>query len=304
MTALVICGIVFAALLFLWLIVAVLCFHLLFRAKGQTREDSLAILNDKGTPFADEIPDSALEQISVGGAGGVPLNGYYVNRFPDARKVVILVHGIRANHVIGLQYAPLFLAGGYNVLAIDQRAHGESGGRFSTFGYYESRDLAAWVCYLRKRLGADCEIGLMGHSMGAATVLCYPELDGAIRFIVADCAYDSLKNFMLHLLRGFYFMAGPMYATIRLLIRLRCGFDPEVVNPAHIATRQGCDIPVLFVHTKGDRAISYLSAQRMYDARGNPRDRLYIHENAKHPDVYADGKESYRRVVDEFLGNL
>lgn len=293
-----------AAFLLFLIIATVVCVKLLFFTRNQTYQESMDILAQKGTLYTDALSADKLECVHIVGANDTPLTGYYANLFPESKKVVVLIHGIRANHIIGLQYAPLFIPYGYNLLAIDQRAHGLSGGRLSTYGYYEKTDLAAWLDYLHKRLGKDYEIGLMGHSMGAATVLNCPELDHNIRFIVADCPFDLLKDFLLYQLRMLGFLAHPVYGLLRLVTRLLWGFDPNVVTPGLIACTAGRDIPTLFIHSKGDRIIPYTCAQRMFEARGNPHDRLYIHDTAAHPDVYASDREMYRKSVDEFLSNI
>ncbi len=292
-----IAGIVVSAVLLIWAVLAIMCVKLMFFTQKQSYQDSIDILAQKDTLF-DEL---ALERVEVIGVKEDHLTGYYASLFPATRKAVVLVHGIRANHIIGLQYASLFISRGYNILAIDQRAHGLSGGKRCTYGQQEKHDLLAWITLLRERLGKDCEIGLFGHSMGAATVLCYPELDRNIHFIVADCPYDRFKTFMLHQMRPLGFAAKPVYALARLITRLFFHFDPNSINPVEAISNQGKDIPVLFFHSMGDKAIPYQCAQRMYKTRNNPRDRLYIHKTAAHPDVYADDKEQYQIVLDEFM---
>ncbi len=294
-----------AAVIVLFLLIsAAVCVKLLFFTKNQSYEDSLNILSQKGSLFTADIPEAAIERIGITGANGTPLIGYYASLFPGSSKTVILVHGIRANHIIGLQYAPLFSALGYNLLAIDQRAHGLSGGRYSTYGHDEKADVAAWLSYLRRRFGADAELGLMGHSMGAATALSVPELESGIQLIVADCPFDHLKGFILYQLRRLGVFASPVYSIVRLMVRLFLGFDPDTVAPFHTVCSKGHDIPTLFIHSKGDRIIPYTCAQRMYEARNNPLDRLYIHNTAAHPDVYATDKDEYKKQVHDFMASI
>ena len=56
-------------------------------------------------------------------------------------------------------------------LHIDQRAAGESEGKYIGFGVLESRDCCLWAQYIAKRFGPDQKIILAGLSMGASTVL-------------------------------------------------------------------------------------------------------------------------------------
>ena len=65
---------------------------------------------------------------------------------------------------------------GYAVLLVDLRAHGETPGEAITFGYRESRDVAAAARWLRSR-SPERPVYAIGVSMGgAAIVLADPPL--------------------------------------------------------------------------------------------------------------------------------
>ena len=67
-------------------------------------------------------------------------------------------------------FAELFLSHGFTVLIPDSRAHGESGGDFSTYGLKESDDVHRWFDWLVIQQHSKCIFG-MGESMGAAILL-------------------------------------------------------------------------------------------------------------------------------------
>lgn len=299
-TPLIVISIIMGTVLLLWAATS-LIFYFIFAMKKQTEAESAAILKQKGVPPIEELP---LEKLTVRSEDGLQLTGYYVNQYPNAKRAVIIAHGYRSNHMMALQYAPVFIRHGYNVLVYDQRAHGESEGRYPSYGLCESHDLHRWVRLLQERLGNDCEIGLMGHSLGGATALCYPSINPNIRFIVADCTFATLRAFIAGRLQSFHVSRRLFYPLIRLMVKARCGFSLDVVNPIETAVNEGKDIPVLFIHSKGDRIIDCCGAEEMYQKHGNPHDRLYVHENAAHPDVYAADTAAYMREVDEFLNNI
>lgn len=50
----------------------------------------------------------------------------------------------------------------WNLLLVTSRAHGESGGEFSTLGIWERYDCRDWANWAAKRFGAKTSIFLMG----------------------------------------------------------------------------------------------------------------------------------------------
>src|SRR3954454_14240551 len=91
---------------------------------------------------------------------------------PGGDRTVVLIHGYSDAKVGAIAWAPTWHALGYHVLAIDLRAHGESGGPFSTSGYFERHDLNQVLNQLRaQRPDETRHLVLFGVSLGAATAL-------------------------------------------------------------------------------------------------------------------------------------
>ena len=80
---------------------------------------------------------------------------------------MIFLHGFTENRLVGLNYRNLYLNAGFNLLLVDSRDHGESGGESVTWGVYEKQDLDQWVDWVRQRFPVGM-IGVHGVSLGAA----------------------------------------------------------------------------------------------------------------------------------------
>ena len=66
-----------------------------------------------------------------------------------ATRTILLIHGYADAKVGAIAWAPTLHALGWNILAIDLRAHGESGGKLSTAGYWERHDVVQLIDQFR-----------------------------------------------------------------------------------------------------------------------------------------------------------
>src|SRR5205814_10156269 len=101
----------------------------------------------------------------------IDLAAWWIAHPMSGSRTVILVHGYADAKVGAIAWAPLFHSLGCNILAMDLRAHGESGGRFTTAGYRERHDLEQVIQQLRARYPSQTQqLVLFGASMGAGVV--------------------------------------------------------------------------------------------------------------------------------------
>src|ERR1051326_4103890 len=76
----------------------------------------------------------------------IVLKGWYLfSKKDSALGTIILLHGIGSCKEAMINFADTLTKDGYNCILYDSRAHGESGGMNCTFGYYERRDVSAFI---------------------------------------------------------------------------------------------------------------------------------------------------------------
>jgi fermentation-respiration switch protein FrsA (DUF1100 family) len=229
------------------------------------------------------------ETISLTTEDEITLRAFYV---PSQNSAVILVaHG--HGGTIPEDMVLLFARHGYGVLAWDFRAHGESGGDFTSIGYYEVLDMKAALDFALAQPGVK-HVGVWGGSMGAATAIRaaarYPQIEA----VVADSSFDTLE--------GVFNVRVP-YPVLRPFIQfyaeMETGVSLDNVRPVDeigkISHRS-----VFVIQGLDDYSIPHESAQRLFEAAGEPK---FIWEEAVagHLTMRAVYAEEYEARVIEFF---
>jgi dipeptidyl aminopeptidase/acylaminoacyl peptidase len=184
--------------------------------------------------------------------------GWYVEAEPDA-PVVIVVDGIG-----GCKYAQaaLLSAGmlwhsGFNILLIDLRDTGDSGSEdgLSAVGNEEYQDaLGAWDWLVEQKGFAPERIGILGNSLGVATVLFAFEQEPRIAAIALNSPFANLPQIMREELqnKGYPSILAPGAVV---MARLVSGEDLVAHDPVKAALSAG-DRPIWVVHSTADSRVA------------------------------------------------
>ncbi len=242
-------------------------------------------------PWAWELTDCRT-------ADGIRLAGWVVEP-PRPRATVALFHGMRYNREQTISRIRLLAAAGYRCVAFDHRAHGESGGKRTSFGFYESRDVLAVLDLIHTRWPHQPRAA-MGLSMGAAA-LCYAASLGVDwHAVILESCYQDIGQAFTSRLRHDYPPAfqrlthGVIWVTER---RLRVRLD-QLAPVEHIAHLDAT--PVLVLTGTEDPHASPAEAQQLYDHCRGPRE-LWLVPQAGHRDVCERGGPEYRTRILDFL---
>lgn len=188
----------------------------------------------------------------------------------------------------------------YNMLMVDERAHGKSGGKAITFGILEREDCRLWAEYAAERTGGKVPIILSGVSMGAATVLMASvlALPESVMAVVADCGYTSPREIIQKTAAAMHFPVGSSYLLLRAGARIFGRFDLEAASPLE-AVRQN-KLPVLFVQGGKDSVVPMSMCDALFDACAASKERLVVAE-AEHAVSAMEDYGAYEAALDAFL---
>ncbi|MFB4332558.1 alpha/beta hydrolase [Paenibacillus sp. CR_12] len=258
------------------------------------------VLEKAGLYSREKYESLQKNEVAIKSFDGLKLCGAAILNNPGSKHWMLLAHGYTGSRAVSTQFIDLFTEEGYNVLLIDQRRHGRSEGRYTTYGYYEKHDVQAWVRWITRKYGEDAAIGLHGQSLGGGTVLEYLSIaDPQVKLVIADCPYSDLTDLMRHqLTRINKIPSVPFLSWVNARIRRKAGFSLDQVSP--IRAVRNSTLPVMFIHGTKDNYVPTRMSIEMYEAKPDPKKLLLI-EGAIHANAYHVDPEQYREGVHSFL---
>lgn len=289
---------------------AVACFRMAFwvdRRKDEDEEEFSLPPGEIYEPFREqmitwmkEVRALPFEEVCIDSADGLKLYGKYYECQPGA-PIELMFHGYRGKaerDLCGGVQRSFSL--GHNVLIVDQRTSGKSGGSVITFGIKESEDCLRWVEFAVQHFGAECKLILTGISMGAATVLLASgkDLPGNVVGVLADCGYTSAKAIIQKVIAQMKLPAKALYPLVRWSAKWFGGFDPEEDSPVEAVKR--CKLPVIFFHGDTDDYVPCEMSRENFEACPS-RKHLMVVPGAGHGLCYLLAPEEYLQALREFF---
>jgi pimeloyl-ACP methyl ester carboxylesterase len=188
---------------------------------------------------------------------GVVLKGWRCGASGVRRGTLVYLHGVADNRTSAAGVIARFRPKGFDVIAYDSRAHGESNGAACTYGFFEKQDLRRVLDGV-----SPGPIVLIGTSLGAAVALQEAADDTRVRALVAAETFSDLRTVATE--------RAPVFFTRRIIqaafrrAEQDGGLQIDAVSPEAAAPR--IVAPVLLVHGARDRQTSPQHSRKVYAA--------------------------------------
>ena len=270
--------------------------------KGQSNDFNL------GAPLYEGHRDEVIPLIE--GIRKVPYEDVYIKSFDKLKlharlydnksnTVAILCHGYRGTAYRDFSGgASEVLKYGYNMILIDERAHGLSEGHSITFGVREVQDLIKWVEYARERFGKDINLVLVGISMGGATVLMAADkVEGNVK-IIADCPFSSPRIILEETIRQIKLSPKVFYPILNLSSIIFAHTNLSKISAYDSVAKT--NHPILIIHGDSDKVVPHYISEDLYK-KHQDKIQYELFAGANHGMSYLVDLPRYRRIMTEFL---
>ena len=298
-------GSVVLGLILIIFILSIIAYRVAFYSpiKGQNNEyNKLKKANyngitEKVNNFVNQMLKIPYEDLYTKSYDGLKLHAY-LYKSEGSNEYVILFHGYRRTarrSFCGLTMD--LLKEKRNVILVDQRAHGLSGGHQTTFGKKEQYDVVSWANFVKERFGEDSKIVVGGVSLGAASVLfAADKLDENVK-IISDSPYYTLKEVFKQTIRLYKLSPIFFYPLAVLAARMYCHMNLKCDAIESVGKSKN---KILIIHSNEDKLVPYQKSEKVYlDNKDHVQFALF--EGDAHGFSYLKQTEKYREIYMNFL---
>lgn len=223
-----------------------------------------------------------------------------------ARGTIVLLHGRGGCKEDCLPITERFCAAGFACLILDSRAHGQSGGRYCTYGRLEAGDVSAALDAALARHGPGAApFGIWGISLGGAIALQTAAADDRIEAVISIGTFANLGEVSAEVAnRRLSAHAGSAITPLVLLEASRtAGTNLFRANPTSAAAR--LRIPAMIVHGEKDGLIAAEHGQQIFRSIADPRKQHRQISEATHGSVLLKGGDDlYQEMIEFYLAAL
>lgn len=243
------------------------------------------------------IPDS-FSKVIITAKDNIKLEGWYKHA-NNPKGSVALFHGYGDNKTDVLQEGEAFLNMGYNVLLLDFRAHGNSGGNTCTIGYLETEDVKLAYNFLGNK--GEKNIVLWGFSMGAASVArSIEEYHLQPSKVILEMPFATMENAVEGQVRLMRLPEEPLSTLLTFWGGIEHGFWAFKVNPDEYVKDIHC--PVLMQVGSNDVRVTPQERKEVFENLRQPK-KLVIYNNSGHESLCKKEPLKWLASVSAFLNS-
>jgi dipeptidyl aminopeptidase/acylaminoacyl peptidase len=217
----------------------------------------------------------------------------------DTKGTIILIHNSASNKYRFLDFSEFLANKGFNSIAVDLRAYGESEGQFCTYGVKEKRDIQHLInkIYKYENIGP---IGIWGSSLGGAVAMQAMGTDKRIKFGIIESTFTDYKTSMdTYFTRITKLKLTPLTNYIVNRSGSIGDFDADDASPIKYA--ENITQPIIIAHGIEDKVFKLKYGKANFDNIKSINKKFIIVDSAAHTNLWKIGGNKYFNEVIEFI---
>ncbi len=251
--------------------------------------------------FISESPAFPYETVIMKTKDGTSIEAWYTRPDSASKGVVILFHGIAANKGMVLSEASEFRYLGYDVMMVDFRGHGNSGGSTTTMGIRESEEVKLAYDYASTKNPKN--IYLWGNSMGAVVVSkAIADYGLKLTGAILEMPFGSMQSHLRARARALGFQGLPE-KPFGFFVTWWIGVERGVKGFKHCTSsyvsKMNC--PALVQWGEKDVYVTKKEINNIFESTASTSKKLVVYENGAHSSLLQNDPAKWRTEVESFL---
>ncbi len=251
--------------------------------------------------YINEFPSFPYDTVQLKTAGGITIDTWYAASDSSAKGTIILFHGITANKGMILSEANEFRYQGYNIMLVDFRAHGNSGGNTTTMGMRESEEVKLAYDYAVSKNPTN--IFLWGTSMGAVVITkAISDYNIKPAGVILEMPYFSLNSHLQARARALGFQGFPE-KPFGFFVTWWIGIERGLKAFGHRTTDYTSKIncPVLVQWGTNDNYVLKPEIDKIFGSIPTSSKKLVVYTGAAHESLLQHDPDIWRSETGSFL---
>jgi alpha-beta hydrolase superfamily lysophospholipase len=245
-----------------------------------------------------DFPTFPFDTVKLKTDNGIYIDAWYGKTDSASKGTVILFHGITNQKGMVLHEAYEFRYWGYNVMLVDFRGHGNSGGNKTTIGVKETQEVKLAYDYVMSK--GSKNIFLYGSSMGAVVVAkSIADYHLPVSGIIMEMPFLSLQTYMKGRARTTGFPTQPFAFLTTFWTGIENGFNGFGHRTTKYVKQINC--PVLMQGGALDEFVLINETKEIYNTIASSHKKLVIYSNATHESFLGKDPVLWRSEVGNFL---
>lgn len=229
---------------------------------------------------------------------GLHLVGKYLNF--GYKRAAIIIAGRTESYLYSYYFAKPYKDAGFNVLVIDNRAHGDSDGKYLGVGLLEYKDILKWGEMLHDKYNNE-KIFIHGICIGSATALYTLTSDNCPNYfigMVADGMYTTFyETFRTHM-KDMKKPVEPCSYFVMKKLEKHIGISPIKNGPIYSIDK--LKKPLLMIHSKEDKFSLPSKALLLYEKCNSPKKLVWFDKGA-HSHIRINNVLEYDKTIKDFI---